>query len=242
MAASESKLEASISRVCRGREQGLSNAIFVKVLRAVAVLMLTLLAIAAKPAPHQSGAMVKERYLSPLEIAVSPDGRLLYVVCGDSDEVRIVEADSGKVLGNVAVGHVPRGIVLSPDARRAYVTNAWSDTVSVIDLAARQVIQTLHTGFEPTGVVVDRSGTTLYVANRLSSDVSVIDLGSGQEIKRLLAGRGASYLALSADGRSIYCTHIYPNAGPHRTQPNSEITVIDTATRRVVDRKPLHNV
>jgi YVTN family beta-propeller protein len=70
----------------------------------------------------------------------------------------------------------------------------------------------------------------------------VIDLASGQEIKRLLAGRGASYLALSPDGKWIYCTHIYPNPGGFRSEPDSEITIIDTSTRRVVDRKALHNV
>ena len=102
-----------------------------------------------------------------------------------------------------------------------------------------KVVRTLPTGFEPTGIVCDRSGVTLYIANRLSSDISVIDLNSGQEIKRLLAGRGASYLALSADGKWIYGTHIYPNAGAFRTQPNSEITVIDTARQAVVERKRL---
>ena len=64
------------------------------------------------------------------------------------------------------------------------------------------------------------SGETLYVANRLSSDVSVIDLATGREIKRLLAGRGASYLALSPDGKLIYCTHIYPNPGHSARKPN----------------------
>ena len=47
---------------------------------------------------------------------------------------------------------------------------------------------------------------------------------------------------MSPDGKSIYCTHIYPNTGAVRSPPNSEITVIDTATHRVVERKPLHNV
>jgi len=104
------------------------------------------------------------------------------------------------------------------------------------------VVRTLPTGFEPTGIVCDRNCATLYVANRLSSDISVIAVNAGQEIKRLLAGRGASYLALSADGKFIYGTHIYPNAGAFRRQPNSEITVIDTARQTVVERKPLHNV
>jgi YVTN family beta-propeller protein len=208
----------------------------------VGIFAVTLLAIAAKPAPNQSGAPVKERYLSPIEMAFFPDGHLLYVVCQDSDEVRVLDTESGKVLGSIHVGHIPRDIALSPDAHRAYVTNAWSDTVSVIDTQSRQVVQTLPTGFEPTGVVVDKAGTTLYVANRLSSDISVIDLSSGQELKRLLAGRGASYLELSPDSKWIYCTHIYPNPGELRSVPQSEITVIDAGSRRVVDRKPLANV
>jgi len=207
----------------------------------VSILAVTLLAIAAKPA-QKPAAFTKQRYLSPLELALSPDGRLLYVVCQESDEVRVVDTQSNHVAGTIPVGHVPRGIAQSTDGTRLYVTNAWSDSVSVIDAAAQKVVQTLPTGFEPTGVVLDRVGTTLYVANRLSNDISVIDLPTGQETKRLLAGRGASYLAASPDGRWIFCTHIYPNPGAFRAQPNSEITIIDPEKQRVVERMPLRNV
>src|SRR5579864_3790795 len=220
----------------------ISQASFRRMVHVAAVFAIALLAIAATPAPRQSASARKERYLSPLEMALSPDGRLLYVVCQDSDEVRVVDAVTDKVVGIAPVGRAPRGIALSPDGRRLYITNAWSDTVSVIDTDSLKVVQTLVTGFEPSGIVVDRSGQTLYVANRLSGDVSVIDLNAGQETKRLLAGRGASYLALSPDGKWIYCTHIYPNPGAFRSQPNSEITVIDTARQTVVERKTLHNV
>jgi YVTN family beta-propeller protein len=222
--------------------RSISGASFRAMARVVAIFAVTLLAIAAKPAANQSTTISKERYLSPLEMISSLDGRLLYVVCQDSDEVRVVDVQSSKVISSAAVGRMPRGIALSPDGSRLYITNAWSDTVSVIDTTALQVVQTLPTGAEPSGVVADREGATLYVANRLSGDVSVIDLKSGQETKRLLAGRGASYLALSPDGKWIYCTHIYPNPGAFRSQPNSEITVIDTARQMVVERKPLHNV
>jgi len=208
----------------------------------VLTFVLMLLAPAAKPASPRSEAGINQRYLSPIEMALSPDGRLLYVICQASDEVRVVDLASGKVVSAVPVGHVPRGIVLSPDGGQIYVTNAWSDTVSVIDATALKTVRTLPTGFEPTGIVCDRTCETLYVANRLSNDISVIDMNTGQETKRLLAGRGASYLALSADGKWIYGTHIYPNAGAFRTQPNSEITVIDTARQAVVERKRLHNV
>jgi YVTN family beta-propeller protein len=207
----------------------------------VSILAVTLLAIAAKPA-GQNAAFTRQRYLSPIEMAFSPDGRSLFVVCQESDEVRVLDTESNKITSTIPVGHVPRGIAQSADGSRLYITNAWSDTVSVIDVTARKVVQTLPAGFEPTGVVLDRPGRTLYVANRLSNDISVIDLESGVETKRLLAGHGASYLAISPDGRSIYCTHIYPDPGAFRTQPNSEITVIDTEKQRVVERMSLHNV
>ncbi len=231
-----------ISRAFLAREVGISAAVSLNLLRVLGVLAVAMLAIAAQPAPKQAPTLPKEHYLSPIEMEFSPDGQLLYVVCQDSDEVRLVETKSGKVAASIQVGHVPRGIAISRDGNRLYVTNAWSDTVSVIDVAARTVIQTLPTGFEPSGVVVDHAGSTLYVANRLSGDVSVIDLSTGQEIKRLLAGGGASYLSLSPDGKRIYCTHIYPNPAAFRSQPASEITVIDTENQRVIERKPLHNV
>ena len=209
--------------------------------KVIGIVAVALLAIAARPAPKQAVTLSRERYLSPIEMAFSKDGRELYVVCQDSDEVRVVDVASSQVSRKISVGRVPRGIALAPDGRRLYVTNAWSDTVSVIDTASWQVVETFPTGFEPAGVVTDANGEFLYVANRLSSDISVIDIQSGTEIKRLLAGHGASYLALSPDGK-IYGTHIYPNPGAFRTPPISEITVIDTASQTVVERKPLRNV
>src|ERR1700739_944446 len=175
--------------------------------RVAGIVAVALLAIAARSAPKPAATLPKERYLSPIEMAFAKDGRELYVVCQDSDEVRVVDIAPGQGSRKIPVGHVPRGIALSPDGRRLYVTNAWSDTVSVIDTASWEVVQTLTTGFEPAGVVVDAKGDLLYVANRLSSDISVINLKTGAEIKRLLAGRGSSYLTLSSDGK-IYGTHI----------------------------------
>ncbi|MFI5382152.1 MAG: beta-propeller fold lactonase family protein [Tepidisphaerales bacterium] len=182
------------------------------------------------------------RYLSPSEMTLSPDGRWLYVICERSDQLLAIDTQTRTVIKRIAVGHVPRGLAVSADGRQVFVANSWNDNVSVIDAGTLEIVRTVATGFEPTSVVPDRQAKTLYVANRLSNDVSVIDLQSGQEIKRLAAGRGASYLALSPDGERIYCTHVYPAIGAHRTPPESEITVISTATQRVVERLPLHNV
>jgi YVTN family beta-propeller protein len=187
-------------------------------------------------------------YASPLELLLSPDGARLYVLCQQSEEVRVLDAASFAVIKKIAVGRVPRGFSLSPDGSRLFVTNSWDDTLSVIDTHAMTVIATWPVGAEPSSVVEDRAGKRLFVANRISNDVAVLHAATGVEEKRLLAGRGASYLTLSPDGSRIYATHIYPNPPRVRTEldnrsaPESEITVIDTARAVVVDRMPLHAI
>ncbi|MGD0938085.1 MAG: hypothetical protein ABR905_00135 [Terracidiphilus sp.] len=187
-------------------------------------------------------------YASPLEVLLSPDGARLYVLCQQSEEVRVLDAASFAVIKNIAVGRVPRGFSLSPDGARLFVTNAWDDTLSVIDTRALAVTATWPVGAEPSSVVEDRMGKRLFVANRISNDVAVLDAETGVEEKRLLAGRGASYLTMSPDGGRIYATHIYPNPPRVRTEldnriaPESEITVIDVARAVVVDRMPLHSI
>jgi YVTN family beta-propeller protein len=181
-------------------------------------------------------------YASPLEIQLSHDGSRLYVLCQQSEEVRVLDASTYAVIKNIAVGHVPRGLSLSPSGDRLFVTNTWDDTLTVIDTRTLAVTATWPVGAEPSSVVEDRAGKHLFVANRISNDVAVLDAATGEEDKRLVAGRGASYLTPSPDGGKLYVTHVYPNPSPHRTPPESEITVIDTARAMVVDRLPLHGV
>ena len=181
-------------------------------------------------------------YASPLEVLLSPDGSRLYVLCQDSEEIRVLDAASYAVIKNIAVGHVPRGFSLSPDGQRLFVTNTWDDTLSVIDTRALAVVVTWPVSGEPSSVVEDRAGKRLFVANRISSDIAVLDAQTGVEEKRLLGGRGVSYLELSPDGTKIYATHVYPNPSLHRTAPESEITVVDVARAVVVDRIPLHSI
>ena len=181
-------------------------------------------------------------YASPLEVLLSPDGARLYVLCQQSEEVRVLDASSYAVIKDIAVGRVPRGFSLSASGNRLFVTNSWDDTLSVIDTGTLAVVATWPVGAEPSSVVEDRAGKRLFVANRISGNVVVLDAQTGTTEKWLMAGRGASYLTLSPDGSRIYATHIYPNPSPHRTAPESEITVIDTTRAVVVDRMPLHAI
>jgi len=194
---------------------------------------------AATPA-GRSGEVLT--YASPVEMVFSPDGARLYVLCQGSDEVRVLDANTFTLIQRISVGHIPRGFSLSPDGARLFVANSWDDMVSVIDTRSLSVVATWPVGAEPSNVVEDRSGKYLFVANRISNDVAVLNAQTGEELKRLAAGRGASYITPSPDGARLYVSHVYPNSTPHRTPPESEITVIDAARATVVDRIPLHDI
>jgi YVTN family beta-propeller protein len=216
---------------------------------ALATLALALLTVALRTdRPVRAAEADDMDYASPLEVLLSPDGTRLYVLCQQSEEVRVLDAATYAVIKTIAVGKVPRGFSLSPDGARLFVTNSWDDTLSVIDTRTLTVTATWPVGAEPSSVAEDRAGKRLFVANRISNDVAVLDAQTGAEEKRLLAGRGASYLTLSPDGSRIYATHVYPNPPrvrtelDNRTAPESEITVIDTARAVVVDRMPLDRI
>ena len=219
----------------------------------LATLALALLAVALHSAflidhPVRAAEADDANYASPLEVLLSSDGARLYVLCEQSEEVRVLDAATYAVIKTIAVGKVPRGFSLSPDGARLFVTNSWDDTLSVIDTRTLAVTATWPVGAEPSSVVEDRAGKRLFVANRISNDVAVLDAQTGAEEKRLLAGRGSSYLTLSPDGSRIYATHVYPNPPrvrtelDNRTAPESEITVIDTTRAVVVDRMPLDRI
>jgi YVTN family beta-propeller protein len=217
---------------------------------ALTVALLALSCSTGRPvrAAEKSAANGALDYASPLEVLFSPDGARLYVLCQQSEEVRVLEASTYAVIKTIAVGRVPRGFSLSPDGARLFVTNSWEDTLSVIDTRTLAVTATWPVGAEPSSVVEDRAGKRLFVANRISNDVAVLDAQTGAEEKRLSAGRGSSYLTLTPDGSRVYATHIYPNPPQvrteldNRTAPESEITVIDVARAVVVDRLPLHRI
>jgi len=175
-------------------------------------------------------------YKTPFNLAVSPDGRQLYVVCEASDSLVVVDTGTRAVVGEIEVGNLPHGVCLSPAGGTAYVSNRGDDTVSVIDLEAMEVVETIVVGDEPHGVVTDEMGRTLFVANAGSADISVVDLERRREVKRLSAARGAWGVSRSAGGDEIYVTNNLSHFVPFRTPSRSEVTVVGTERSMVEDR------
>jgi YVTN family beta-propeller protein len=116
----------------------------------------------------------------PSALAVSADGRTLYVAHAAADVVSVVDlaggGGRGRVEATIALGLTPRAphgsgpnaLALSPDGHTLYVANADNNDVAVVDLAHEggpRVMGLIPTGWYPTAVALSADGRTLYVAN-----------------------------------------------------------------------------
>lgn len=107
----------------------------------------------------------------PWGLAVSPDGKRLYVPNHDANTVSDFTIDtlSGQLTAasTITVGTQARAVAFSPDGTKAYVINQGSSnngSVSVIDVAAGTVTATVATTTQLTEGVVSSDGTRLFVA------------------------------------------------------------------------------
>ncbi len=176
------------------------------------------------------------QYKTPLRLAVTPNGRQIYVTCEASHTVIVVDAITREKINEIAVGHHPTGVTFHPSGKRAYVSNRLDDTVSVIDVTQQKVLATIPVGDEPHGLRTDATGKTLYVANTATDDISVIDTQSLKEIKRLEAGRRPWSVALSPDGSQLAVSSALSQFVPFRTPSIAEVTIVDTLLE-TIDRR-----
>jgi len=178
-------------------------------------------------------------YKSPIQMALSRDGRRLFVTCENSGEVLVIDTAARKVVTGMKTGGNPFGVALSPDESRLYISNRWDDNVSVVNVASMEVIARIPVGDDPHDLATDETGKYLFVANLGTDDVSVIDTTDFREIKRLEAGRSPFGIAFSPDHRFLYVSGQLSVPVPLRTPPILELTVIDAKRQVVVGRRQL---
>ena len=152
----------------------------------------------------------RRKFEVPAGLALSRDGKRLYV-CGNlSNSLLEIDATTGKLLRTFEVGVAPYDVVLL--GNKAYVSNWGGRRPGADDL----------TGPAGRGTVV-RVDPMRHIASEGS--VTVLDLRTGKATAEILAGLHASALALSPNHRFIVCA----NAG------SDNLTVINTRTDKIAE-------
>jgi YVTN family beta-propeller protein len=164
----------------------------------------------------------------PLRVAVSPDGRRLYVANHEIPSVSVIDTATNTVIGQVNVAPNPHWVTFSPDGSRAYTANHESDLVSVIDTATLQVLATIPVGTSPHSIAANPQLPLVANVNYNSGSVSEINTTTGKVSATIPVGENPQDIAWTPDGRFAYVVNNGSNT----------VSVVDTTTNRVTETIP----
>jgi YVTN family beta-propeller protein len=150
----------------------------------------------------------------PYQTAMTRDNKFVYVSCQLTNEVRVIDRDSMKVVKSIPVGTFPLILAVTPDDRFVYVANRNSNSVSVIRTSDNTVLATIaDVGPQPHGVAIDALGRFAYVScenvsgngppphhptagSKAPGFVAVIDLTTNTVVERVEVANFASGIAV----------------------------------------------
>jgi len=149
----------------------------------------------------------------PYQSVVTLDSRFAFVTCSASNEVRVIDLTSLKVVDSIKVGLRPLILDMTPDGNYIYVANRNSNSVSVIRASDHAVVTTIpDVGVEPHGVAISRDGNYAYVScenldganephhptagGKKNGTVAIIDIAANTVIRELEVGNFAAGVAV----------------------------------------------
>ena len=122
----------------------------------------------AVPSERVSIDVVDQPVGIPLDVALTDD--YLFILNAASNDMTVVERDSGQGAAHLELGRNPRSMVLSPDRERLFVHNALSSTVSVVDTTNLVVVQEVPVSSNPLPASILRGKRLFNTSSR--SDIA----------------------------------------------------------------------
>jgi YVTN family beta-propeller protein len=155
-------------------------------------------------------------------MAITPDGKKLFVSATTDGKTKAVDTATGKILGSFASGDYPHGVDISPDGKRVYVGSIGTTSlpyslnalkgnrqITVADANTYQVIKTykFDYGVRPTILMPDES--TMYFQRSYNRGFVEFNLASGT------VTRTKSDLPATSTGDALYPDNLPANSMHH---------------------------
>jgi DNA-binding beta-propeller fold protein YncE len=141
-----------------------------------------------------------------------------------STYVQVIDADSGKVIGDIPGTEGVHGIALADDLNLGFTSNGKSNSVTVFDLTTLNVIETINiSGLNPDVILYEPKSKHIFTFNGHSANATVIDAITLKEINTISLP-GKPELAVSGKAGNVFVN----------IEDKNEIVVLDSVSNKVL--------
>ncbi len=160
-------------------------------------------------------------------LTVDASARRFYISRGT--HVLVIDADSGKNLGDISDTPGVHGIALAPDLGKGFTSNGREGTVSTFDLKTLAAAgDKVKVGENPDAILYDPATKRVFTFNGRSHDSTAIDAVNGKVLGTIKLDGKPEFAASDAKGE------VFVNI-----EDKSELTVIDPNKLEVKAKWPL---
>lgn len=159
-------------------------------------------------------------------LTLDPQSHRLYI--SRATHVIVMDADSGKVVGDIPNTLGVHGIVLVPELNKGFTSNGRDNTVTVFDLKTLTASKQIPVGKNPDAIIYDPASKLVFTCNGISLDATAIDPKS-ETVKGAIPLAGRPEFAVSDEKGRVYIN----------LEDKSAIAVIDSRKLTVEARWPL---
>jgi DNA-binding beta-propeller fold protein YncE len=159
---------------------------------------------------------------------VVPDPPEHRVFIGRATRVMVVDADSGKLLGEVMGINGAHGTAIATGTGHGFATSGNDQSVVMFDLKTFKALGRIPAAEDADAIIYDRASNRVFTFNGDAHSSTVIDPVAGKLITNIPLGGKPEYGASAGDGK------VYGNL-----TDTSEVVEIDAKTATVTRRWPM---
>jgi YVTN family beta-propeller protein len=159
-------------------------------------------------------------------LTADPDARRVFISRGT--HVMVIDADSGKSVGDIPDTPGVHGIALAPQIAKGFTSNGREGTVTIFDNKTLAVSHKVKVGDNPDAILYDPASSRVFTFNGRSQDSTVIDAVTEKVLGTIKLDGKPEFAASDAKGE------IFVNI-----EDKSELVAIDPQKMEVKAKWPL---